>query len=115
MHMIGLKRVVPCAALLISSSFAAQAVAATYAFASVTGIQYGASILVTGVLVNDTASTTITLPSAGSADSDRCKGFIFAMISTPGTYTLTLVTAEVSDPILGTNTTLSSCRLDRNP
>jgi hypothetical protein len=115
--MIGLKRVAPCAAILISSSFAAQAVAATYAFASVTGIQYGADISVTGVLVNDTAPTTITLPKAGPAasDLDSCKGFVFSMISTPRTYVLTVVTTETSDPLLGTYTILSSCGLDRTP
>src|SRR5579862_4187538 len=100
------KRVAAFAALLLSSSFAAQADTTTYAFTSVTGIQYDGGTSITGVLVGATAPATVTIPVT---PTDNCAGFIMAMISTPGTYSLTIVKdVEVADPNLGgTYTTIS--------
>ncbi len=64
--MIGSKRVLSFAAVLLATSFAGQAFGqstqTTYTFASVTGIQYGTTNSITGVFANDTAATTITIP-----------------------------------------------------
>jgi hypothetical protein len=112
--MIGSKRLAAFAVLLLSSPFAAQADTTTYAFTSVTGIQYGPGISITGVLSGTTAPTTVTIVATSSVN---CTDFIMAMISTPATYSLTIVKdVEVADPMLGgTITTISSCGLSRNP
>ena len=47
--MIGSKRALPFAAILLAASFAAQATPTTYVFTVVTGVQYGASPSLTGV------------------------------------------------------------------
>jgi hypothetical protein len=121
MHMIGLKRVAPLAAILLSSLAAAQSgTTTTYVFAQVTGIQYGPTnsantYSVTGVLVNDSASTTVAIPIP-STTSPSCGDFPSMMISHPGVYTLTIVMAQFTapPPASGTYTALSTCRLDRN-
>jgi hypothetical protein len=107
------KRVMSFAALLLSSALGGQAVAATYVFGSVTGIQYGTGITITGILANDTVPTTYALPSAQSYCAQNISSFLSTMISNPGTYTLTLVVTDGADPT-GPPASISSCRLDRN-
>lgn len=99
----------------LSTSFGAQATETTYVFASVTGIQYAAGdgpAAITGVLVNDTTSTTLVLPGF----SDRCSNFLLTMTSNSGTYKLTIVTDTEPYPMGGgTSTGFSRCRLDLAP
>jgi hypothetical protein len=65
------------------------------------------------VFTGDTAPTTVALPLTGL---DSCATFVFAMLSNPGTYGLTVVVDFETDPATGhVFTTLTSCRLDRNP
>jgi hypothetical protein len=111
--MIGPKRVLSFAAVLLAASFAAQATPATYVFATVTGVQYGSNASITGTFAGSTAPTTVALPLSGL---DTCATFVFAMLSNPGTYTLTVAVDIESDPTLPSNITIfNSCRLDRNP
>ena len=118
--MIGLKRVAPLAAILLSNLAAAQSgPTTTYVFAQVTGIQYGSGTSpysMTGVLVNDSASTTLELPLPSSEASPNCGDFPSMMISHPGVYTLTIVMTQVTVtlPSPGTYMGLTTCRLDRN-
>jgi len=112
--MIRSKQVLPFAALLLSSSLAAQAVETTYAFGNVTAIDYGTSFSITGVLLNDSVPTTTTLP-AGLSILDRCQGFVFAMISNPGSYRLTIAFDSQPNPLDPNNPfySLTHCRLER--
>jgi hypothetical protein len=115
--MMGFKRGTVCAALLLSSSFAANATTTTYAFSSVTGIQYGPgniSTSITGALAGAGAPATITFVARPDTN---CAGFIMTMISNPGTYSLTIVTDEEAapPPLGGTSTSITTCGLSRNP
>jgi hypothetical protein len=112
--MIRLKQVLPFAALLLSSSFAAQAVETTYAFGNVIAIDYGTSLSITGVLLNNSAPTTITLPM-GLSIFDRCQDFIVAMINNPGSYRLTIAFDSQPNPLDPNNSlySLTRCRLER--
>jgi len=104
------KRVLPLAATLLVSSFSGQALAlpvGTYVWSGITGLEYGSVNSIIGVLANDTAVTTTSL---SGALLPVCQDYAFAMISHPGTYTLTLV---VTDSGFGPGVT--TCRLDRNP
>jgi hypothetical protein len=112
MQMMPLKRVMAFAALSLSSALGAQAVAATYVFSTVTGIQYGSGITITGVLANGTTPTTYALPGAQAYCGINISSFLSTMISNPGTYTLTLVVTDVTDPT-GPPANILSCRLDR--
>lgn len=112
--MVGLKRGASFAALMLLSSAAAEAGVTTYAFTSVTGIQYGANTVLTGVAAGDTVPSTVTLPSQ-LLMTDRCAGFIFAMLSSPGIYTLTFAVDTEVNPPMPANSYLTFCRLDRNP
>jgi len=104
-----LKRVTSFAALLLSSGFAAQAMAdTTYVFTSVTGMHsLSTGFSIVGVLDSDTAPAVLPLPTP----SDQCLGFIFDVMSTPGTYKLTLVIGTS----FGGYPSFSGCSLDRNP
>lgn len=129
--MVGVNRLVPFAALLVLSPFAAQADGlVTHAFTSVTGIEYGLdsfgalSLSIVGVSADTAAPATVTFPVGGSTTNQiqsACTGFASQMMSTPGVYTLTFVlkTTTTSNPGPGggtiTSTGLSDCRLDRNP
>lgn len=108
------KRTLSFAAVLLAASFAAQATDTTYTFTSVTGVLYGANTSLTGVLAGNTVPTTVALPMSGL---DYCANFVFAMLSNPGTYVLTVVAdTEVDQTLPGhVYTVLGSCRLDRNP
>jgi len=108
-HMKGLKRMSSFAGVLLSTSLAAQAAETTYAFTSVTGIQYGSPTSITGTLANTDAPTTVTI---GTSLPDQCWKFLFSMMSTPGTYSVTVVTDTEANP--WPTTTLTSCRLDRS-
>ena len=111
--MIGPKRVLAFAAVLLATSFAAQATQTTYAFGVVTGVQYGANASITGIVAGDTALTTVALPLSGT---DYCANLVFATLSNPGTYGLTVAIDTETDPGTGhVFITLTSCRLDRNP
>lgn len=127
--MVRINRVVPFAALLALSSFAARADSTTYAFASVTGIVYGQdsfkqnTLSVVGVLANTTTPATVTVPVASSPSYvlNACTGFLSQMISAPAIYTLTFVVTTTTqanpgpgDPTI-TVSALTNCRLDRNP
>lgn len=112
--MVGSKRALAFAAVLLTASFAAQATQATYAFAAVTGVQYGANASITGVFAGASAPTTVALPLSGL---DYCANLVYGMLSNPGVYGLTVVVDSESDPTIPgyVITTLVSCRLDRNP
>jgi len=107
--MKGFKRMWSFAGFLLSTSFAAQAAETTYAFTSVTGIQYGSGTSITGILANTNAPTTATI---ATSIPDQCWKFLFSMMSTPGTYSVTVVTDTETNP--WPTTTLTSCRLDRS-
>ena len=108
-HMNGLKRMASFAGILLSTSFAAQAVQTTYAFTSVTGIQYGSGTSITGILANTDAPTSVTI---ATTIPDQCWNFLLSMMSTPGTYSVTVVTDTETNPF--PTTTVTSCRLDRS-
>lgn len=110
--MIGSKRALPFAAVLLAASFAAEATQTSYAFVAVTGVQYVANASITGVLAGDTVVRTVALPLSGT---DSCANLVFATLSNPETYTLTITIDTETDPTGITFTTLVSCRLDRNP
>jgi hypothetical protein len=115
MLMMRFKQGTVLAALLLSSSFAAQADTTTYAFTSVTGIVYsGAGLSVTGVLAGTPASTTVTIAAATTA---LCGDLLLRAIAGPETYSFTIVkNVESADPVLGGSiTSISSCGLSRNP
>lgn len=112
--MVELKRALVCGALLLSSSFAvAQSVPMLTTFTFLTGIQDdGNSISLTGVLANTTTPTTVAL----GVIPDRCANLFFAMLSHPGTYTLTIEKDTVTDPVFGgTSVVFGNCRLNLSP
>ena len=113
--MIAWKRVLPVAALLLSASVGAQA-DTIYTFDSVTGIGHRQSNLdLTGVLINNTAPTTVTVPAQlAGGHFERCVTFFNLMLTNPGTYRLTVVTESHVDPSLGiTVTNFVRCGLER--
>ena len=105
--MKGLKRMASFAGLLLSTSLAAQADTATYAFTSVTGIQYGISSI-TGILANTNTLTTVTI---ATAFPDQCWSLLLTTLSTPGGYTFTIVTDTETNPF--PLTTITSCSFNR--
>src|SRR5262245_38266098 len=116
--MIQWKRVLPGGALLLSASFGTQAETA-YTFDSVTGIVHrqGATTQITGVLVNDTAPTSVTINYQNSTTSvfDRCLNFYTLMLSSPGIYRLAVATEPYTDLAGNTYTLLIRCGLERIP
>jgi hypothetical protein len=113
MIMIKLNRVIPCAALLLASSFVAQAGTASFAFTTVTGIHYGTNgATLMGALTGATAPTIVSIPVL---PDENCARFLETMISTPGTYLLTIVQDTEIDGATGLpSTSISSCGLDRS-
>jgi hypothetical protein len=83
----------------------------TYEFDSVTSLKSdGAGF--TGVLVNDTAPTTITLSSGGA--SGQCFDWLQLMMTQPGTLTVTVTVTTVAGPFQST-ILISGCTLNAKP
>lgn len=99
-------------AVLLLSSFGAhaQSTSTTYVFTGVTGLEYGDSSAITGVLSGTSTPTTISVPGTTS----ECESFFLAMINRAGTYTLTIVITVPPDlPGSPSIPRISTCRLDR--
>ncbi|MBM0103824.1 hypothetical protein JM946_03675 [Steroidobacter sp. S1-65] len=82
-------------AILLASSLGA--LADTYNFDSISKVSYntGLGMQLTGVLVDDTAPTTIV--SQNSHVSTRCDSMVAEMLKNPGAYTLS-VTLNLTAP-----------------
>jgi len=93
--MIGSKRALAAAALLLVSS-AASAVDTDYSFTSVTKIEWQSpsDINLTGVLANDTVPSTALIYSP----NDLCTGFMDTLLKNPGAYILKLTTYYTTYP-----------------
>lgn len=96
--MIGNKSVLVAA--LVFASFATQAAETVYTFDSVTAIKHRIyQVSITGVLVNDSTPTTVTLPwNDGLNPQARCERLFNVVLSQPATYRLTVVTDVVTQP-----------------
>ena len=96
--MIGKKYIL--AAVLACAAFATQAAETAYTFDTLTGIEHRSNeVRLTGVLVNDTVPSTVSLPSFGGGGLyDRCARAFENMLSLPGTYILTVVTDALPPP-----------------
>jgi hypothetical protein len=82
------------ATLLAAATVTAHAAETDTTFDSVSSIQHRAStIVITGILVNDTVPTTYSFPSGGGGGVDeRCDRLYGVMLTQPGVYTLTVTT-----------------------
>jgi hypothetical protein len=111
------------AAGLLFASVAAHAVDDTYVFESVTSSEYiayanqnlGTGLVLTGVLVNDSASTSLTMvaPYGGILDAP-CVKYIDLMLTTPDAYTLSITLRTTTSGGL-TTSKVAGCHLTRNP
>lgn len=91
------------AAILACGPLASQAAETAYTFDSVAGVEHRYNeIRITGVLVNDTTPTTVTLPWGSSSLYERCDRLFNIVLSLPGVYNLTVVTETrvVPDPTI---------------
>ena len=83
------------AAALALAPLATQAAETVYSFESVTGIEHRIQeVLITGVLINNSTPTTVTLPWPANASPPhpRCEQLFDVVLSQPGAYRLTVVT-----------------------
>lgn len=74
---------------------ATQAAETVYTFDSVTGIEHASTstLIVRGILVNDTAPTSVSLPwGSGAAPFDRCEKLFNVVLAEPAAFTLTVTT-----------------------
>jgi hypothetical protein len=101
------------ATLLAVASFSTQAAETDYTFDSVSKVKHrSSSIAITGVLVGDSAASTVTIP--GSAFFERCDKVLNLMMSSPGAYILTVTTEIfVSNP--PPYTAFVGCSLELKP
>jgi len=85
------------ATLLAAAAVTAHAAETSTTFDSVSSIQHRSStIVITGILINDTVPTTVSFPAGGGGGVDnRCDRLFGIMLTQPGVYTLT-VTTDVS-------------------
>jgi hypothetical protein len=82
-----LSAVLACAPLV---SHAAETV---YTFDSTLAVEHtGSEVLISGILVNDTVPTTVTLPWLTGGLHDRCEKVFNVVLSQPAAYTLTVAT-----------------------
>ena len=95
------------AALLVTSTGAMAD--GTYQFDSITSLTDSSSIV--GVLVNDTAPTTLTLSANGA---NYCIAWLELMMKQPGMFTLTTTVVTSATPS-GTNTRITTCTLTAKP
>ena len=109
--MIGLKRAAPLAVMWLLP-FTAQA-DTTYVFSTVTGIQYGSTAYITGVLAGQSTPSTVQFPLAADGFSARCENWLDLMISNPAVFTVTLTTHTITDPVIGPVESFGSCTLNR--
>jgi hypothetical protein len=106
------------AALLAAASFSTQATAETnYKFDSLSKIKHTSSNLsVTGVIDGDSTSSTVTFPGVAW---ERCSEFLNLMVTSPGTYFVTLTTDTLyTNPPFGDPVpylAFTGCTLDLKP
>lgn len=110
--MIGPKRALAVAALLLASS-TASAVDTEYSFTSVTKIAWQSSsdINLTGVLANDTVPTTAFIYSP----NQLCTGFMDTLLKNPGAYILKVTTYYTTYPNGTVGYGTSRCSLEVAP
>jgi len=118
--MIGNKYIL--AAMLACAPLATQAAETVYTFDSVSGIEHlGDSVVITGIRVNDTVPSSVSLPWAAGQRFDRCEKLFNVVLAAPAEFTLTvateLVTTWVGPPPERQVTILvfNRCRADRKP
>ncbi|WP_129781008.1 hypothetical protein [Peristeroidobacter soli] len=98
------------AAALLTMSTAAFAADTVYEFDTVTNLKSDGTV-VTGVLVNDTVPTTLTLTSSAGG---QCWDWLQLLLKRPGKFTLTTtVTSTTGGP--PSFTLISSCILNTKP
>jgi hypothetical protein len=111
------------AAGLLLTSIAAHAVDDTYLFQSVSSVEHLASTSsesaktsITGVLVNDSASLTVTMLAMGSDTTNQCAKYYDVMLEQPGVFTLNVTTrTTIGSPAPVPFTVLLKCSLTRIP
>jgi hypothetical protein len=106
------------AASLLCASVAAHAVDDSYAFASISGVQHAmdstTTTTITGVLVNDSTPTSLSLPANVGVVGDRCAKYYDVMLEQPGVYALSVTVRTTTTPMT-TTVVLANCTLTRNP
>jgi hypothetical protein len=106
------------ATFLAVAPFAAQAVEVSYTFDSISAIkQRGNNTSITGILINDSVPTTVSLPTGSTAvPNERCDRLYVLMLDQPGKYTLT-VTKDIPTPTGGPPMpeSLLGCTLEAKP
>jgi len=107
-------------AALLLIPFAAGATT-SYTFDSVTKVEYTqdtVAIKLTGVLLGDSAPSTVAVPSGSpNGATAACQGFYKEALSTSGKFLLNVTTDLSSSPMPGGtgNLLLVSCSLERKP
>jgi len=107
------------ASVLACASFAAHAAETVYTFDSVTRVEQRGSLLITGVLVNETTPTTVTVPLSSGLLTESCLDLVNTVLARPEGYTLSVVTEYVPPtggmiPVPG-YTKLNGCSVDVKP
>ena len=108
------------AASLLFASMAAHAVDDTYLFESVGSVEHSSvptfATSITGVLVNESTPTSVSVPASEGVVGDRCAKYYDVMLKEPGTFTLSITvrTTTITTPPT-TTVQLLKCSLARNP
>jgi len=103
------KWVAAVALLAISSS--ALATEVDYEFDSITNLAHNGYVVV-GVLVNDTAPTTLTL---NGVNYPQCLSWLELMMTDPGKFTLAVTVTTIGGPIPPVSINLTRCQLNAKP
>jgi len=80
-------------AVLACIPFVSHAAETVYTFDSPLAVEHTSSeVLISGILVNDTVPTTITLPWLSGGLYERCEKVFNVVMSQPAAYTLSVAT-----------------------